>query len=140
MSKRSIPYLALLVVIAFTACKKDEVKVADLSTNPFDADYDGAPIFSFLSSATATQVINGVPTEILTIQVRVHTAYFGRPTTYLIAAGAPVNTVVLSNEVEDGVFSLNIMNTTSGQQYCVPLRVGNGGSYGGGNTICATAE
>lgn len=140
MSKHRILSLGLVLILLVTACKKDEVDMAELTTNPFDADYQGAPIFTYVSASTTTQLINGVPTDILAVQVRVHSELFGRPTTYRIEVGPPVNSMVLSNEVDEGIFTLNLMNTTPGQQYCIPLRLGNGGAYGGGNTVCATAE
>lgn len=140
MRKSTIALCMLVVALVSTGCEKHEVDITELTTNPFDADYDGAPIFTYVSASTTTVLVNGMPTDRLTVQVRIHTGLFGRPTTYRVEAGDPVNTVVSSNEVEDGLFTMNIANTTPGQQYCVPLRLVNGGVYGGGNSVCATAE
>ncbi|MBL7952265.1 MAG: hypothetical protein JNM62_11160 [Flavobacteriales bacterium] len=133
-------FLALGIAVSFMACKKDGIEVADLTSNPFDADYEGTAVFTHEDDTTTVESVGGAPMRVLTVEVRVHEELFGRPTTYQVQAGAPVNEMIPSNDVENGILRLRILNTTPGQQYCTQLRLGNSGAYGASNTVCATAE
>lgn len=140
MMKHLTLLCAMATVVALAACKKDQIALDELTTNPFDADYDGAAIFTYVDDTTTIETVGGTPTRVLQVEVRVHEELFGRPTTYQVQAGAPVDQLILSNQVEDGLLTLRILNTTPGQQYCTLLRLGNGGSFGASSTVCATAE
>ncbi len=132
--------IMVFFLVATTACKKDEIDIASLTTNPFDPDYNGAPIFTYISDTTTTELVNGNAVNTLTIEVQVHTEYFGRQTTYQVAYNDGTATSTPSNNIPNGLLTMQITNATEGQEYCTLLRLENSGAYGGGNSICATAE
>lgn len=140
MMNKAITLLMVGVLATMVACKKDEIDIASLTTNPFDPDYAGAPIFTFISSMTTTELINGNAVNTLTIEVQVHTELFGRPTTYQVAYNDGSATSTPSNSIPNGLLTMQIPNVVEGQEYCNMLRLENGGAFGGGNTICATTE
>ncbi|MEZ4738059.1 MAG: hypothetical protein R2818_01575 [Flavobacteriales bacterium] len=80
--------LVIALVVTFmlgsVSCKKDELVLADLTTNPFDVDYDGAPIFTVVSSSTSFVTVNGVLMRQLKVTVQVHTGNNSRPTPYIV--------------------------------------------------------
>jgi hypothetical protein len=142
MSTRTLIFL-LVALLGLSACKKDELVVADLTTNPFDADYNGAPIFTVVSSSTSFVTVNSVLVRQLKVTVQVHTELFGRPTPYLVKmetlfSGNSSQTTPSANT--DDRFDILTNNVLPGTEYCWQLNVGNGGNYGGGNAICATAD
>ena len=142
MSTRLV-LLLLIGSLSLGACKKDDIVVADLTTNPFDVDYDGAPIFTVVSSSTGFVTINSVLVRQLTVTVQVHTELFGRPTTYLVRQvplfdGTSGQTTPTANTGDR--FDIITNNVLPGAEYCWQLNVGNGGNYGGGNPVCATAD
>jgi hypothetical protein len=70
---RILSLFVLALLVGLGSCKKDEIDLASLNTNPFDADYVGTPIFTFVSATTTSGVVNGVPVNILNVDVQVHT-------------------------------------------------------------------
>jgi hypothetical protein len=142
MSARTFTFL-LVALLGLSACKKDELVVAELTTNPFDADYNGAPIFTVVSSSTSLVTINSVLVRQLKVTVQVHTELFGRPTPYLVRSeplfsGNSSQTTPSANTGDR--FDIITNNVLPSTEYCWQLNVGNGGNYGGGNSICATAD
>ena len=140
MMNKAITLLMVCIVASTVSCKKDLIDVGSLTTNPFDPAYDGAPIFTYLSDTTITALVNGNAVSTLTIEVQVHTEYFGRQTTYQVAYNDGSTASTPSNSIPNGLLTVRIANAVEGQAYCTLLRLENGGTYGGGNTICATAE
>ncbi|MBL7940936.1 MAG: hypothetical protein JNL43_16375 [Flavobacteriales bacterium] len=140
MMNKVIALLMFCFLITTVACKKDLIDVTSLTTNPFDPDYSGAPIFTYLSDTTIDELVNGSPVSTLTIEVQVHTEYFGRPTTYQVAYNDGTGPSTPSNNIPNGLLTIRIPNVVGGQEYCNLLRLANGGAYGGGNTICVTAD
>ena len=143
MSTRNIQLLALCLWSLFAACKKDPVDLGTLTTNPFDADYSGAPIFTEFSVGSDTLLVNGIPVIRLTATVQVHTELFGRPTPYvvetrLLPSGSAET--ISSFFITDDRLQLQLDQVEVGQQYCWALRLGNPGSFGGGNEVCVTVE
>ena len=140
MSTRILLAIVVGAITLLSACKKDEIDLATLNTNPFDADYAGAPLFTFLSSETVVVVVNGTPQRNLNAQVRVNTELFGRATTYQVGVDQESGSGIPSNAIPNGLLTISRGNVQPGQEVCWSLRVGNGGAYGGGNRVCATAE
>lgn len=137
---RTIPYLffPLLVMVGITGCAKDELDVAELNTNPFDADYDGPAIFTVISTSTSTYTVDGIEYQRLNLRVKVHTEYFPRATTYLVDQdGAPL---IASSSMPGNELSVQFLNVDEGTTYCRDLYLYNGGVRGGGNSVCGTAE
>ena len=135
--------LIAFLLIGLASCKKDELVLTDLTTNPFDADYDGAAIFTVVSSSTSFVSVNGALVRQLKVTVQVRTELFGRPTPYIVrveerfdgnsSASAP------SSSTNDR-FDILTNDVITGQEYCWKISLGNAGNYGGSNELCATAD
>lgn len=138
MSMNKITFVLAMVAVLMTGCAKHELDTAVLTTNPFDADYDGAAVFTLIDASTEIEQVNSIPVRVLTVRVRVHTEYFGRPTTYIVASSTAGD--IPSNNIPDGVLTLRVLNVEPGDLECTELRLKNDGALGAGNTICATAE
>jgi hypothetical protein len=133
--------VALIGLATFTGCGKEELDVASMTTNPFDADYNGPAIFTLIDASTSVSVVNGLPSRRLNMRVQVHTEYFGRVTPYLVEAVIGGNTTLTqSNSIPGGVLQLRISDVEPGVNYCPQLYLLNGGERGGTSTVCATAE
>ncbi|MBX2973847.1 MAG: hypothetical protein KF797_12150 [Flavobacteriales bacterium] len=135
--------IGLAVLVTSIGCRKDDLNVADLNTNPFDADYAGPAIFEKVAERTVPYEIDSVIYQRLEVDVRVNTS--GLPTSggYGVRYRAQhwssgVN--VPPADLADGLFTLSVLDVTPGLNYCVEVRLTNGGGAGGGNTLCATAE
>ena len=135
--KERINHIILLLALLVSGCAKHELDTAALKSNPFDADYDGPAVFTLIGSSTAVEVINQVPTRVLTMRIKVHTEYFGRLTTYFVGVG---DSSTPSNNIPDDVLTVRIGNVESGTEHCRELVLMNDGSAGARNTVCATAE
>lgn len=130
--------LLLCAALMLCSCAKDEVDVAALNTNPFDADYAGPDVFTFLASSSVVELINGTPVRILVLEVQVHTEYFGRQTTYFVSVGGAGN--IPSNSIPGGRLTIRRTGVELGEEYCADLRLFNNGSFGAGNSVCTTVE
>lgn len=138
MSTRTfIPILAAVALLT-SGCAKHELDTDSLTTNPFDRDYDGPAVFTLIDASTGVELVNSVPVRVLTVRVRVHTEFFGRPTTYIVATDRVGD--IPSSNIPEGVLTLRVVNVETGDQYCTELRLKNDGAIGAGNTICANAE
>lgn len=140
--KRSI-LIGPALAVAFIGCKRDEINLDELTTNPFDADYAGAAIFEKVDERTVPYVLGGVTHRRLELDVRVNTSLFPAGAGYGVsyrATGVSAGVTVPASELEDGQFTLNILDVTTGQNYCAEVRLTNGGGSGGGNVLCGTAE
>ncbi len=62
--------LPLLILPLLGSCYKDEVDLAALTTNPFDADYTGPGVILF-DSTYLENVTVGVPPNVVTVNVQV---------------------------------------------------------------------
>ncbi len=82
--------LLILAVLCTTACKKDEIDLSSLTSNPFDAEYNGDPIFAMVDQETVEQTISGVVQQRLNVTVSVRSDLFRSqpPTRYVRCAGA----------------------------------------------------
>lgn len=143
MNKGLVIALAVTFMLGSVSCKKDELVLADLTTNPFDADYDGAPIFTVVSSSTSFVTVNSVLVRQLKVTVQVHTELFGRPTPYIVRVerlfdGTSSSTVPSGST--NNRFDILKNSAVSGQEYCWRVSLGNAGNFGGSNELCATAD
>lgn len=138
MSIHKTTLLLALVAALLAGCSKHELDITSLNTNPFDADYAGPAVFTLIDASNAVEVVNGVPVRVLTIRVQVHTEYFGRATTYIVAASEFGD--IPSSNIPNGVLTLRVLNVEPGDVECTELRLKNDGAVGAGNTICATVE
>lgn len=127
-----------LLMVGIAGCTKDELDVAELNTNPFDADYEGPAIFTVVNTSTSAYTIDGVEYLRLNVRVKVHTEYFPRATTYLVDQdGAPL---IASSSMPDNELNVQFLDVDPGETYCRDLYLYNGGVRGGGNPVCGTAE
>ena len=143
MSHMRSLWFFMLVAASLTACKKDELDVTALNTNPFDVDYQGPAIFTFVSATTTFFTVNGVPTRRLNVTMRVNVDLFPRDTPFQVRVSPQPsgNEIILQGTTSTaGAMTFSLNGVEVGQQYCPLLQLGNAGGYGGGNTICATAE
>lgn len=133
----------LILTVGLLSCKKDKIEVADLTNNPFDSDYSGAPIFTVQSVETVTIILNGESVRRLTVVVRVHRESMeGNPPFYVNITpenGDPVSRVQ-SNMLVNDEFELTKDNVAPGDMHCWRLDLGNGESLGAGNQVCGTAD
>ena len=90
-------------VLCTTACKKDEIDLSSLTSNPFDAEYNGDPIFAMVDQETVEQTISGVVQQRLNVTVSVRSDLFPIATSYQVRAVRGSTTQV---------FFLNAQTTT----------------------------
>lgn len=133
--------VAIVCLASFTGCAKHELDLPSLTTNPFDADYNGPAIFTLVDANTEVEQVNGEEQRTLHLRVRVHTEYFGRNTPYLIhAVHGGSTSIIQSVSVEDGLFDVRVGGVEQGLAYCPRMYLYNGGARGGNNDVCATAQ
>jgi hypothetical protein len=132
--------LALCVLLA--GCKKDELEVAELTTNPFDADYTGETVFTATDVRTEVILVGGDLVRYLHIDVRVNTALFPQQGAYEVQYVLPsgVTVEVLGTELSDNMFTMTTSGVEVGIQYCFEPRLANNGAAGSRTTLCGTAE
>lgn len=132
-------FFSLLLLVVMPGCAKDELDVAELNTNPFDPDYAGPAIFTYIGATTTTTIVNGQPRLTLNIRVQVHTEYFARITTYYVEQVD--GGLTPSSSIPNDVLTIQIPNVDPGETYCRRLYLYNDGVRGGGgDEICGTAE
>lgn len=133
---------SLLILLCFSGCKKDELVLADLTTNPFDADYTGQPVFEQVAVRTVAYTSGTEELLKLEVDVRVNTALFPVPTSYSVRYRLPsgLTSDVLAADLADDQFTMTEFDVAVGTNYCFVPRLTNNGASGSGATICATAE
>ncbi len=140
--KRSI-HTAMFLALILGGCKRDDLNLDALTTNPFDADYNGPAIFSKVGERTVPYTLGGITYHRLELDVRVNTGLLPAGAGYGVSYRAPgvsAAVVVPAAELVDDLFTLNILQVTSGQNYCAEVKLTNNGGSGGGNALCGTAE
>jgi hypothetical protein len=142
MNTRTAFSVLLALCVLFAGCKKDELDVAELTTNPFDADYTGEPVFTTTGVHTEAILVGGDLVRNLHVDVRVNTALFPEQGPYDVQYGLPsgVTVQVPSSELADNAFRMTATNVTVGVQYCFEPRLANNGAVGSRTTLCGTAE
>lgn len=133
-------YLAFIASIQ--SCKKDEIVNADLTTNPFDADYNGPDFFNVESVETSLVVVNGAFVNKLSIVVFADRS--------LLAINPPFNIQVILNDstpyqissssLVNDRFTLSEQGAETGSEICWQLNLSNAGSIGSGKRVCGTVE
>lgn len=132
----------LLVAIQF-GCKREEIVIDELKTNPFDTDYAGPALFTKVDERTVPYVINGIAHQRLELDVRVNTEPLNGNTGYGVsyrAIGVSSSVTVPATDLADGRFTMEILDVIAGTAYCAEVRITNGGGAGGGNTLCGMAQ
>lgn len=133
----------LLLMLAFTGCKKDDLDPQGLTTNPFDPDYDGAAIFTELDERTVPYTIGGETRLRLELDVRVERALLPSTSSYGVSyrpPGVSTSVVVPAADLVDDRFTLSVLDVIPGTTYCTQVNLTNAGGAGGGNALCGTAE
>lgn len=133
-----------LFALLVCGCKKNDVDIDQLNSNPFDADYAGLPLFevaqtytdSYVNTLGATVPRFNVKGFARTDRIPANTAYFF----WFRAAGetdwtGPINPAGLWA----GEFTLRYDNYVSGTSYCTDCAIGTNNAPGGFTKLCATA-
>lgn len=133
---------SLMLLLSISGCKKDELVLDDLTTNPFDFDYTGQSVFEQVATRTVTYTSGAEELLKLEIDVRVNTALFPVATSYGVRYRLPsgLTSDVIAADLTDNVFTMTEFDVTVGTNYCFVPRLTNNGASGSGATICATAE
>ena len=137
--------LLLFLPLLLASCYKDEVAEADLTTNPFDQDYDGEPFLELLGDSTYRQFDNfGVPIDtVIEYRFRVRIDLFPSPTTYE-PFGVQVNngtefTGPLQTPSDSEAFVLH-RHVVEGNNYCMDVSIKSQGTNTRSYRFCATAD
>lgn len=143
MRSTRVTYILFTFLLLLGACKKAEIDPAALTNNPFDKNYTGEAIFSFVAERTLPYQLDPINFGTkLEVDARVNTALFLKPTSYTVQYELPSGQTVdvLLAELQDDVFTMTVLDVEPGTTYCFSPRLGNNGSYGTGNPVCGTAE
>jgi|GEM_PF-1491500 len=138
-------FILFAVLSLLGSCKKAEIDTDALNTNPFDRDYTGEAIFSFVAERTLPYPLDTTFLNFgtkLEVDARVNTALFPKPTSYVVRYALPSGdeVIVPLADLDDDVITMTVLDVEPGTTYCFFPRLGNNGSYGPGNTVCGTAE
>ncbi|MBP6392688.1 MAG: hypothetical protein KA175_13220 [Flavobacteriales bacterium] len=129
----------LLGVLCLPSCYKDDIDVAALNNNPFDADYSGAAIFTFEEVVNEPQPVPPGGTAQYVV-FRVNSSLFLESTSYQVkvrdlvtgdedlVGQVPVGSDVLRYQRDTVQFGTG--------EVCLELRLSNNLSYGRSETIC----
>lgn len=127
------------IILAFAllsvGCGKEEVDPTTLTSNPFDQDYTGAPIFELIGQHITSYVVDGQTRYRQQQDIRVRTDLMPSGATFTVmevGISIPVGTNVAS-------FSRVVDPVTPGNQYCKTYQLTNGGGHAAENAVCATA-
>jgi hypothetical protein len=143
MKSSLFPLVVLLV--ALSGCRKDDVDIEQLTTNPFDADYNGAAMFEAIDTYLVTEDIPGSGT--LTrqaIRFRVRIEQFlpeqsGRPFQVFVRDITAGGTFYLEPGVPgDDEFTYLRYDVSPGIPVCLELALANNFSAARPETICVT--
>lgn len=66
---RSVVWILIPMVLGLSACLKDDLDPAALTSNPLDPGYTGPALIQLLSDTTRIVYTNGVPTDTVVEQV-----------------------------------------------------------------------
>ena len=130
------------LLLGGTSCYKDDVDPDALTDNPFDADYEGPPIFSFIE-VTEETITPPPPAPTVTAQwvkFRVNSSLFLEPTSYQVRVyDLTTGSVELIGQIPVGNDVLQYQRDTlqlGTGEVCLELRLSNNLSYGHAETIC----
>lgn len=129
----------LAMTLLLGACHKDELDVAQLNTNPFDADYAGPPIFTLEGTWLLTTSTGPVTFTEQVIGFRVDESSFLSPASYGVEVRDLLDSSVEQAVPGDGPGRWQYRRVpVPGQEVCLELRLWNDFSTARAETICAT--
>lgn len=142
MTMRTIILLAACLFLS--SCYKDELDPGGLTSNPFDADYTGTEIFTVEDSYVEVYSPPTGGTALrFRVVVKVNTELFPRQTPYWVRfrqGSSDGFTELVSTSMPTDRIQLSAAPVQSGHAYCWEIQLGNAGTWGGGNDVCATAQ
>lgn len=131
----------LLLVVLLAACGKGELDPAGLRSNPFDADYDGAPVFVY--DTTFVRIVNTgsgpLPQQIIAFHTR--SELLPAQARYAVLVNDPaqgVSTIVEPLASDSHHFEYARLGTQPGVPVCISLSLFNDQSAARAEEICAT--
>ncbi len=130
----------LLALVLGTGCYKDDIDIAALNTNPFDADFAGPAVFT-MDTIYVEQVIGPPNYFRQVVQFRVDAGLFLAPASYQVEVHDLLEgTRTLVGQVPPGSHTLRFYRAEylPGQEVCLELRITNNNTFGRPETICGT--
>lgn len=131
---------ALVVLTIPMACLKDEVDLADLTTNPFDPGYTGPPIFTF--DTTYVELVTGPPSYTRQVfQFKVNNELFLEQNAYSVYVVDPSDTTsTYVEQLPPGTHTLRYykLEYQTGVELCLTLHLSNNFHIGRGEVLCGT--
>ena len=141
------PLMLLSLLLGLASCYKDEVEIAALTTNPFDADYTGPDVFVF-DSTYLEEVLIGTPPNVITVSMQV-VEFHSRAE--LLSANAHYSVQVTDPDVFDPVqvspengqphrfkYYRTGADPDPGVERCYVMRLSNDLAVATPQTICCT--
>ena len=132
--------LALLPLLM--GCYKDDIDVASLTTNPFDRDYKGSPVFEMEGTSVQVTFIPGVgnvPRQV--VDFRVRNELFLSDVTYSVLLkdlGTGSTAELLQAAAGDHRFTYTRDTIIQQEPACLELRLSNNFSAAKAEVICAS--
>jgi hypothetical protein len=136
--------MLLALVALLSACRKDDVSIASLNSNPFDADFEGEDLF--VSEGTELIVesipnIGAIGRQVIRFRVRSELFLPGqasRPYSVRVVDGSTGGVTYLDRSgSEDHRFTYTLAEPMPDEQVCLELRLANNFSVARPETICA---
>jgi hypothetical protein len=136
--------LTLLALALFLAgCRKDDVSIASLNNNPFDADFTGEDLFVSEGTELIVEPIPGIgAVSRQVIRFRVRNELFlpgqaGRPYSVRVVDRSTGGTTYLDQAGPgDHRFTYLLAEPVPAEQVCLELRLANNFSVARPETIC----
>ena len=133
---------ALVFLLTFVACHKDDVDVAELKGNPFDADHPVSSLLIIDSIWTEATIPGAIWQQ--NLNVRVDNSGLPSPTNYQVRCidGQGDTIIQYSSQHPNGLFVLENFQVTLGTTYCydVQLMIGPEPATGHADQGCRLAE
>ncbi len=137
--KRTATYLCIALLAC--ACGKGELDPASLTGNPFDADYDGPPVFVYDSTYTQTVTIPGgvIVNQVIAFHVKsellpVNTGYSVEVVETVTGDRAVIN----PDPPNSHSFRYSRANPVVGAPLCVKLALYNNADTARPEEVCAS--
>ena len=140
--RRLLPVL-LIGLALLASCHKNDVDVADLTSNPFDADHPGVSTLFSMDTIHTEAYAQGVY-NMQTVVVNVHPGQFPSPTAYtlrFIELTDPDTSYFYStNEAGSNTFLCSNYQVALGTEYCYRFELLVEGEVVTAKERCAMAE
>ncbi|MBK7941114.1 MAG: hypothetical protein IPJ87_04445 [Flavobacteriales bacterium] len=139
---RRLRHLMLMTALSLglAGCYKDDIDLAELTNNPFDADYAGPAIFS-LDTIYVEQVLGPPNFFRQVVQFKVNASLFLASASYQVEVHDLIEgTRTLVGQVPPGSHTLRFyrLEYQPGQGVCLEMRLTNNNAFGRPETICGT--